>query len=106
MHHMRAWRALQPKTPVVLTTGETSYREAHHRIARRQGKARDQRCVGCAGQAVHWSYNGGSEQEQTELDKNGNALRYSGNPDDYSPRCVTCHKFYDMRLAVLNERPL
>lgn len=48
-------------------------------------------CAHCH-QSDHWSYNHGSEHEQ--CDDNGRL--FSPDHADYSARCVSCHKVYDL----------
>lgn len=76
------------------------YRSAHARVMYRRGKASQYLCVDCGEQACEWSYRGGSKDERSEY-KNANTpwregeLAYSSNPDDYDPRCKSCHNIYD-----------
>lgn len=85
------------KHPMFGRTGEKShlwkeddikYGRKHKRIIEQKGKASDYKCVGdginsCNKQARHWS--------------NVDHL-YSLDPDNYQPRCVSCHRKYDIKL--------
>lgn len=70
-------------------TGEKSarwkgggYSHAHQLVRRVKGDASDHQCVdGCGRQARDWSY----------IETAG----YSLDPDDYVPRCRSCHIRYD-----------
>ena len=59
----------------------------HRRIIKLKGKASDHLCIDCNKQAFDWS--------------NVDHL-YSLNPDDYQPRCKSCHNIFDIRY---NNRP-
>lgn len=68
------------------------YSAAHERVRAIHGSATKHICVDCGVQADHWSYNHGSEHEQ--CDDNGRL--FSPDHADYSARCVSCHKVYDL----------
>lgn len=68
------------------------YGGAHERVKAIHGSATKRTCVNCGGQADHWSYNHGSEREQYADD----GRPFSPDPEDYSARCVSCHKVYDL----------
>jgi hypothetical protein len=59
---------------------EATYRSRHGRVYAKHGKASDYQCVDCTKSAQHWSQVHGT----TGL-----------NPDEYEPRCVSCHSNYD-----------
>lgn len=70
---------------------DIGYSGAHMRIRAERGRADGHDCVGCGEQAMHWSYN--------HDDPNGLSSKYgsySPDPQHYSPRCVSCHKVYDL----------
>lgn len=71
---------------------QITYRSAHNRVERAYGPARNHSCVDCDGAARHWSYN------HTDADEKigGTGQPYSVNPEHYSPRCVLCHKRFDL----------
>ena len=64
----------------------------HKRLSRKRGRAAEHECVDCGGPAKEWSYTYGSPDEL--IDANG--LRYSLDLDVYKPRCVPCHRRYDL----------
>lgn len=74
-----------------------SYSGAHERVRNDRGPADRLPCVGCNRPAQHWSYN---HDDPDELHEDGLTSRrtvaYSQKPDHYSPRCVTCHKRFDL----------
>lgn len=72
---------------------EVSYRQAHRRVERVRGKAREHLCIACSQQAAHWCYRYGSDGDAP----------YSDDPDDYEPRCAKCHMRLD-REALLGRR--
>lgn len=69
-------------------TGEdASPRAIHKRLNKKIGKAKNYKCVDCDKQAEDWS-------------NNKNHI-YTENPEDYSPRCKSCHKKYDKKINKL-----
>lgn len=62
---------------------DIKYGRKHKRIVEQKGKASNYKCIDCNEQARDWS----------NIDH-----KYSLNPDDYQPRCVRCHKKYDIEL--------
>lgn len=72
------------------------YYGAHQRLSARQGSASDRPCVDCGSQAKHWSYNHSDANERIEHGISANGIAYSTNPEHYSPRCVSCHKAFDL----------
>ena len=80
------------------TGDEATASAIHQRLASIRGKASAHRCVGCGGQAAHWSYNHDDPDERWS-DEVGRERWYSVKLDYYSPRCVSCHKRYDLAVA-------
>lgn len=73
---------------------KVSYRTAHKRVERAKGKASEHACMDCGQQAQDWSLR--HDAPVTHEGNNGGfSCRYSGNPDDYEPRCKACHATYD-----------
>ena len=64
--------------------GRAWYQTIHKQIVKLKGLAKTYKCIDCGKEAKHWS--------------NINHL-YSLNPDDYQPRCASCHKLYDISLT-------
>lgn len=77
------------------------YSAAHERVRRLYGPASDHYCIGCGAPAQHWSYD---HADPDELISPTLGIAYSLDTDRYQPRCVSCHKTFD--LAHLNGTPL
>ena len=60
---------------------ELSYGARHGRVVEAKGKAKNFPCIDCHGKACDWSQTHGTKG----LD-----------PEDYQPRCRSCHMKYDM----------
>jgi hypothetical protein len=73
------------------------YGSAHDRVRRTRGSARRHACVDCGQPARQWSYN---HADPNELLHKGR-YPYSADPAMYEPRCISCHKRFD--LAHLAE---
>lgn len=71
---------------------EITYRTAHNRVERERGPARLHACVDCGLGAEHWSYNHTDDREKIS----DSGQPYSTDPSHYSPRCVPCHKRFDL----------
>lgn len=77
------------------------YEAAHGRIETDRGPAAEYRCVDCGGSARHWSYDHTDPDERLGEGRWVGGLPYSLDPSHYSPRCVPCHKTFDLaRLAM------
>ena len=61
----------------------------HGRIVQLKGKASKYKCIDCGKQARDWS----------NIDH-----KYSLNPDDYLPRCRSCHRHYDYIMQKKQNR--
>lgn len=77
-----------------------TYKHAHWRVRSVRGRAADHACADCGGQAKQWSYNHNAEHEfrgPVVSPRNGVAYEYvwSGDPNDYSARCMSCHYTLD-----------
>lgn len=72
------------------------YGAVHGRLAADRGLARDYACVDCARPALHWSYDHADTDELTSQAPDTLGIAYSLKPEHYSPRCVSCHKLFDM----------
>lgn len=82
-------------------TGEdATYAAIHQRLRRRRGPARNYSCVDCGGAAAHWSYS----REYGCNARLGEFGPYSVDIDEYDPRCVACHKKFDLAHAGEVER--
>ena len=102
-HYMRkartgTFREADPIRPITLDPEAwVSYTVAHNRVKNARGKASEHSCVDCGGQAGHWSYTGNALHE---FSGDGRGRRWSGDPDDYAPRCITCHRTFDQQKEM------
>ena len=69
-----------------------TYAAVHFRLKAERGPASQRRCVDCGDRAAHWSYGYGSQDEQVD----DRSMAFSSDLSYYHPRCVRCHKAYDM----------
>ena len=72
-----------------------SYNAVHLRLQRILGSAKRHQCVDCSADAKEWSYDYTDKDELT--DPQG---AYSIKASHYYPRCIRCHRVFD--LALLN----
>jgi len=74
---------------------DVGYDGVHQRLANSRGRASTYHCEHCHAPAAHWAWNQQiTTATRTEERRN---LRYSVNPDDYIPLCVTCHARFDQK---------
>ena len=74
-----------------------TYLQAHKRVSYFRGAAQKHQCIDCGSQAREWAYRGGAAHEFTGT-HGGSRLRWSGDPADYDPRCVKCHRGHDKAI--------
>lgn len=74
----------------------TSYSGAHDRIRRDRGSASEYDCVDCGRQASQWSYNHSDFDELYSAEKASFGLPFSLDVGNYDPRCIPCHKRFDI----------
>jgi hypothetical protein len=75
-----------------------TYHQMHRRIQKALGKASQQSCVDCGGQAREWSYNGSGVKETKGFGTGVSAnilMTYSLDINQYDPRCRKCHFAFD-----------
>ena len=72
------------------------YGAAHERVRRERGPAKHHRCVDCGLQARHWSYDHADPAQVSSLDARTLGIPYSLDISHYEPRCVPCHKAFDL----------
>lgn len=77
-------------------TDEPGYTAAHQRVKRIHGSASQHSCIDCNESAYHWSYDHMDADELTYEYEPGKLIAYSAKPEHYHPRCVPCHKRYDL----------
>lgn len=75
---------------------EVGYAGAHSRVKAMHGSATLHKCADCGSNASHWSYNHSDPDELIVYGLSLNGIAYSDDPLYYSPRCVPCHKTYDL----------
>jgi hypothetical protein len=80
------------------TGDDVTNRGLHQRIHKARGKASEYACVDCDKPARHWSYDHSDPNEKHDPEKGP----YSPDIDRYEPRCVRCHKRFD--LAFIAQR--
>lgn len=76
------------------TKDEIRYHAAHKRIRLARGRAADHACIDCGGPARDWAFNHDTPEERVRVDPVFGRT-YSMDPDDYDPRCHSCHMKYD-----------
>ena len=86
-------------TPGRHLSEDIGYNAAHGRVHRLHGPARDHLCVDCSQPAAHWSYNHDDPDERYASGLSDGPIPYSIDPQHYSPRCVSCHKTFDIGRA-------
>ena len=74
----------------------SGYGAAHDRVKRMHGAASSHVCADCSSPAYHWSYDHRDPDERYYEYAPGKYAAYSHNPSRYAPRCVPCHKVYDL----------
>lgn len=75
------------------------YTAAHQRCRSDRGRVQGHPCVDCGKQAQHWSYNHDDPDELLAYDLSAHPVAYSLKSEHYSPRCVSCHKRFDLGRA-------
>lgn len=75
---------------------DVGYKAAHDRVRTRRGPARDHRCADCGEPARHWSYDHQDPNELLGTSGATTGIPYSADPSHYAPRCVPCHKRFDL----------
>ncbi len=77
---------------------EIGYTAAHDRVRKLYGSASQYFCVDCLGWADDWSLNHLSGSPKIRTDE-ASGMLISPDPDDYVPRCSSCHWRYDRGAA-------
>lgn len=97
-HHLRIQRRDDPHfelrgAAVKAWTGDAATSGGvHQRIKKLRGSARHWCCSDCSCPAAHWSYDHSDPDEKIDPVRGP----YSLDLDRYQPRCVRCHKRFDM----------
>lgn len=71
---------------------DAGYSAAHARTTGERGPASRLTCIDCDAPASHWSYDHDDPDERISDD----GLPYSLDTSHYEPRCVPCHKAFDL----------
>lgn len=74
------------------------YSAVHMRLRVDRGSASNYKCADCDQDAKHWSYNHNDPSEFSGI-VSGYSISYSADVSRYSPRCVPCHKAYDLAVT-------
>lgn len=78
------------------TAEDIGYTAAHARVRRLKGSASDYPCADCGGPAQDWAYSHSGVKERWELLPEQSAPSpYSTDPEQYDPRCRSCHRLFD-----------
>lgn len=72
------------------------YVAAHDRCRRDKGPIKSHVCIDCGAPAQHWSYDHGDPDQLLAYGLSTRPIAYSLDPDHYQPRCVSCHKVFDL----------
>lgn len=80
------------------TGDQASYPAVHQRLHYQRGSARDHPCVDCGQRAAHWSYDHADPNERST-----SAGPYSVDLAHYQPRCVSCHKRFDLSFKKTTD---
>ncbi|HQW73901.1 MAG TPA: hypothetical protein PLG46_07390 [Ornithinibacter sp.] len=75
------------------------YAAAHDRVRSDRGLVQQYPCIDCGTAAQHWSYNHDDPDELEQEGLSAQPVAYSIHPEHYSPRCITCHRRFDVRHA-------
>lgn len=75
---------------------DIGYSAAHERVRADRGSVKAFACVGCSQPAQHWSYDHDDPDELHEAGLSAHPMAYSADPSHYSPRCIKCHKRFDL----------
>jgi hypothetical protein len=101
--HYERWRIHGDPAVTHVSRGNPGYLAMHKQVHRRKGKASQQSCVHCGGQARQWAYDHLDPDERVGLMTvrgEEKELRYSRNPAHYIPLCVSCHVRFDQGVAA------
>lgn len=83
---------------------DAGYGAAHERVRHDRGLVQAHDCIDCGHPAQHWSYNHDDPDERLAYGLSVRPVAYSLKPEHYAPRCVSCHKRYDLnRIDALHR---
>jgi len=64
-----------------------TYNAVHQWLSKYKGKSKDSKCIDCGRTAQNWS---------------NKDHKYKRNLEDYEPRCIKCHRQYDVKKFGFN----
>lgn len=83
------------------TGDQVTYDDMHRRVVRAMGSASEHPCTDCGNPAKHWSYDHKDPDERL-----GDKGAFSLDINHYLPRCVSCHKRFDLALKPIRRKPI
>lgn len=95
MHHERTRRHGSPDITYGngrWTGSRATYDAIHQRLRGERGRASTHQCIDCGKRAAQWSYGHARGPGYRECEVGP----YSVDLTDYDPRCVSCHKKFDL----------
>lgn len=72
------------------------YTTVHERLKSDRGSASSYACADCGNPAQHWSYDHADPNELVDFKLTSRGIAYSLDQNRYQPRCVPCHKIFDL----------
>lgn len=94
-------RSSGPLHPHWRNAEDMTWGAIHQRVRNALGAAKEYDCVDCGESAAHWSYNHQDPNERFDT-VGGQTVPVGTAIEFYEPRCVPCHKRFD--LAKVAER--
>lgn len=105
-HNLTSGNTTTCGAPPCRYTARPRYSAVHERLRTTLGPARQYQCVDCGRQAAQWSYDHDDPDELVAPEgEYGAGLAYSPKLEHYLPRCVPCHKRYDLDRAAGFTQP-
>ncbi len=71
------------------------YYTIHTRLRRTRGRAAEQPCASCGGQAADWAYDKTDPAPLHAVQYDGRKVIYSADLESYAPLCKPCHVALD-----------
>lgn len=81
----------------------TTYFSVHRMVKRIKGPAPTWQCSNCESRAAEWALDPCAENTRTQQGGRHDGLRFSTDPDDYWPLCVSCHRIMDNTVRNLTH---
>lgn len=99
--HQRDRKLARGAANVHWTGDAVTYEGIHQRVRAAMGSATEHPCADCGRPAKHWSYDQKDPDERT-----GPLGAFSTQIRHYVPRCVPCHKRFDLSVKPMRRLPL